>query len=425
MNGHKMEIEVDLRFSNGAQAGLKKPVRESIGRYFQHVPTNSLGLLRFVGVKVDSSGNADCLIKPSLGLQNPGQLKGVPVSVWVEGRQGVRGFLSCKDENQQPILQALIAEGRQKKPPKVLDDVHLRPDAAADSMSPPAETPVVQAEVVVEKPLVQESFVVRPTYSADSALSIVVSPRRKLEEAGYPEEDIERLKATLASILVRTHASTEEIPNSLRVPVKVITQAILEHMKLPYSSLGNHQGTIGSFYSAKIALFGLKYDYGDKIDPTERYSDWLLDCSLIMDFIGGVDKLSHLVRERDQEVAARVTQEQQPKVEAPTAETITELVDGGFAADAQLLDAVAKMMVGAKEASEALMAAIVNENALELEVNRLEEILRGALRNLEQAAEFRKQAELRLKEFTLTEDVRAKIVIVRDRFNNLMQSIGI
>lgn len=411
------EIAVELRFSSGAKRDLSPLVAKTLKSFFKD-GGEELGPIKFIGCAVDSSGDAQKMIKHQPGLPNKANMKGVPVSVWIEGRQGVRGFLSVEQADKYDVLKGIILEGKLKKVRPVVTqvaplEVSSLKNKETAVITPPAEQTPSTVKVAAAKDM--------------SVLKIFskLSPREKLEGAGVSLEEIERLKATLASIIIQANQGLATIPNLLRVSVKTITEAILGHMRLNPGSNDTYRGIIGSFYSTRIALFGLKYDEEQSVNSDSKYSDWLLDCMLVIDFIGGKDKLPCLSRVREEEISERLKISRESREPAPTANKVEEAMQDGFIADGKVLTLVSHMLLGKREAEGNLQSAQANEVALQLEVERLKKLLTGATKALSDAVVLRKQAESNLAQYVLSDEILQKIREAKIRFETLMGDLGI
>jgi hypothetical protein len=215
-----------------------------------------------------------------------------------------------------------------------------------------------------------------------------------------------------------------EIPNLLQVSVNDITDAILEHMKLPKNGANNYRGTIANFYSTRIALFALKWE--DSIDPEARYEDWLVDVLLVLDFVGGRNNLSALTRDREQEIRERLAVERMVEENPPpTAESVEVAAVGGFVADAALLDLAMQSREGRLLAEEALQAARQNAESLAAEVVRIEAQLAAARQTHSGSLAMVAEAEEGLKKFVLTPKTVSIIRNAKTRLDALVADLGL
>jgi len=356
---------------------------------------------------------------------------GVPVKVHTVGTQGVLCLMRVPDWTDD-LLREVIAAGPYVRRRKHRHDASganaaasvEEPMAVVDDESAPDNAPEVVAAatepsediVQVEEPCERRPEPVRHVNR--------LTPLEKLRANDIGEEEIERLKATMASIVYR-EVGEAEVPDLLQVSVGSITEATLEHMKLPKNETGTYRGIIANFYVTRIALFGVKWE--DSLDPDARYTDWLIDAKLVLDFVGGKNELAALTRVRNEEVKAlRRKEEEEAKIAPPpTAEVVEEAVLGGFTADAQLLDMVAQSLRGLGDAEEGLTLAIENSGQFAAEMARLESELATARKDHEAALELVTQARARVKQFTLTSDLLDRIREVKRRFDLLMQGLGI
>lgn len=256
----------------------------------------------------------------------------------------------------------------------------------------------------------------------------ILSPYERLVRAGFADEEIERLKETLASIVYR-EIGEGAVPVAIQVPVTKITKAIIEHMKIPHNEAGNYRGKIGGFYSSRISLFGIKLD--DSLDPNDLYTDWLLDTVVILDFIGGTHSLAALTRKRETEVSEREKTEMEVSAPAPTADAVEELVEkvvaeeDGWAASVAALDIAVKMHEGRIKAEERLAHAQENAEAQRTIVANLTEALSRARGDLNAAEALVVEAEQDVEQYVLRPDVAEKLRHMKERLLELAQRFNI
>jgi hypothetical protein len=425
------DMEVRIESKMGASDGkgsrlLTGQAKETIEDFFRFCP-EEVPLVDFVAYQVKRGSNPQLLIKPVSELPAAKLRPGVSVCVHTEGTQGLWGVMSVpgRDPSQ---LKSLIAAGP--------FDKRVRQHASAET-SPPAtevvEMTTVAAAVteVVEPPMsaVSTGYAPVPIPATQSSSNeqaddvMRLTPLQKLRVGGFPEEDIERLKATLSVILQNemVRQGLSEVPNTLRVMVRHITAAIIDHMRLPRSDAGTYRGIVGAFYSSRIRLFALKYDEQEKGD--EMYADWLFDCDLVTDFIGGKDQLEALAHVRRQEVSEREAKEATREPAPPTAVVEAAVLQKSLT-DEEAVALAHKWLEGKKEAEQAVVLAKENLASHEDRLARLLAQVAEAQTAVEGAKELVKAAEKKFSADNLSDEVFTRLREAKERLVKLCSQFG-
>lgn len=417
-----MELNIESRMSGGGKdpVELIGRVKNTIRKYFAHCPVE-VGNVRFVVQEAKFGGDAQKLIKLSAPIKaaevHP---EAVTVNVYTYGSQAAIGFMIVQDHDAEKLKDLLMKGPYNKKPRRkngeATDDVHL--------VATPVAAAVAEIAPVVEVPPVQLPVVPSVVVSEVVPQAPRLTPLEKLRAGGFPEEDIERLKATLSVILQEemVRQGLAEVPNTLRVKVRDITAAIIDHMRLPRSSAGTYRGIVGAFYSSRITLFALKYDEQDKGD--EMYADWLFDCDLVVDFIGGKDQLEALARIRRQEVSEREAKEA-TREPAPPAAVVEEAVLQDSLTDEAAVALTLKWLEGKKDAQQAVALAQENLASHEERLARLLAQVEEAKVAVEGAKELVKVAEKKFSALELSEEVRTRLREAKERVLSLCSQVGI
>ena len=419
-----MQVNVHTRLSNPTGRGalkLSRLAKLSLEAFFRYSP-EEVSEVDLVILAAERGGNAQQLIKtiPQRDEARAHEAT-VSVNVYAEGTQGVIGFMTAVGYTATE-LEELIENGpynlkprRGTKPSLEVEDqvaVLAASEPAAASVSEPMALsiqpqPEVQNETVVEAPPPR------------------LTPREKFVRAGMAEEELDRLMATLSAIVYREveRQGFAEVPSTLRVSVERISLAIMDHMRLPHSRAGNYQGIIGSFYSSRIALFALKYDYQDQ-ESDAQYADWLFDCSLVLDFVGGRDQLAALAIHREAEVEAREASEA-TREPTPEAVVVEKAAQEGFLPDNSLFDLALRFLAGRDDAVAEQQLAEAN---LQKQIERAE-ALRQQLREAERAVEAARglvvAAEEKVSSLTLSDATKARIREAKERLDALAARLGI
>ncbi len=276
------------------KAKLSRSIQKSIDDFFkhcQHLPSS----LAFVINEITPGGKQGRFV-----TMHPDPLDekfGTRVKILTEGTQCAIGYLTS-DSLDHNTLRTLIEAGPYTKreqeviPERQLEVAEFCEEVTTMSIPLPATKPEKSASKL--------------------------SPYTYLVQQGVQKEEIERLRATMASIVSAVWDGTGDPTNTAQVPVETITKCILGHMGIPTNTANNYRGVIGSFYSARISLFGYKFE-GVRLGESSRYTDWVLDVDLILSFVGGKNDLARLARERAAEV------QRQAEVEAQTPVSATQL----------------------------------------------------------------------------------------------------
>lgn len=417
-----MEVTITTRASwhGDVKARLQRLATASVRSFFAYaepVPES----VRLVAYVAERGGDPKNLITVSIKPADGKNLSGLSVKVHTEGTQ----CLLCKieiDGLTVKKMRKVIKEGPYNRKPKraaVIDPVELElatePETIVEEVAELAPSP----ETLGLEELAQQPAPLPLTKKVER-----LSPNQRLIAAGIDEEEIDRLRATMAHIVDQHRDPDGTIPNTIQVSVEAITRAAYEHAKLTPNATGTFRGIVANFYATRIALFG--YKSGLRIDSDATYDDWAIDALLVIDFVGGLDQLAALTKARKAEIAERVTREKQLlETPPPTAEIVEEAVAQGFMLDAGLLDLAMQSLNALNAAKEELALAQKNADQLSLIVQRLQAEKAKADEDLVAAIEQLVVAEEKVKQFTLSEDVLEKIREAKRRLDQLFTGLGI
>jgi hypothetical protein len=428
-----MELNIDWRgISPQGQKTLGKEVRTSLRDYFKYCDGSDGYSIRIVAFSPERGGNAQQLLKvvgPRKEFENYGDM--VPVSIHTSGTQGLIALLAIAGLSREQV-QHVLENGPYTRPKRneVPADVPTGGDDGAVALPEEVATSVADTPQVVVPDEVSLPHGENPVVVVSPPVLPRLTPREKLERVGLNEEELGRLRATLATILTReirvqrqTGELGEEDPNTLRVPVTRITEAILEHMKLPRNASGNYRGTIANFYVTRIALFALKS--GERYVETDVYDDWLFDCALTLDFVGGKDQLAHLTREREVEVAARIREEAKPKADPVPAAQVVAAVTGGRLPDESIFELAMRSLEGRRAAEEEVLRAQANVNALGCIVADLEAKLAQARQDMSDAEAKLRAAIAQREQFVIPAEILEKVRAAKARLDQLAKDLGL
>lgn len=388
---------------------LERAARDTVATFFSRHP-NPPENMHLKVIKTGRGGDPEKLIKLTIRGPEMAQDKaGVPVLINTTGHQGLCCLMSIPGINDDTV-QAMIANGPYLKKPC---EKHADPEPAEAQLPQAASEPETVVPPTIEPPPPEPS----PVKSQAKRLT----PLEWLQTWGVNDDEIERLKVTMAAIVYRKVGDTN-VPNTLTISVDEITAAILEHMRLPTNSSGTYKGVIGNFYSTRISLFALKYEYA--ADESSQYTDWLMDCELVTDFIGGASKLAALTRVRDAEVVERAkrqaAEEQNPP---PKAEQVAQAA--GFLADASLLELAAQTLSGKQAAEEQVRLAEMNAEAISQEIAQLHVKLDKAAAAHAQALILVDERKAKVCEYVLSPEAIAKLRAAKARIDALVKGLGI
>lgn len=362
---------------------------------------------------------------------------GVPVMIHVKGSQGLKCLMQVPGWTDRD-LEKVISEGpyllkRRKRDngtePEIVEStepverapetqvfdwpVHTEPTVDEEPIEVPEESTTLPEEHEKAVPLAT------PVLSA-----VRQTPLEKLRKAKVAQEEIERLRTTMASIVYR-EVGDKEVPNTLQVSVTAISTAAREHMQLPMNKVGDYRGIINNFYKSRIALFGYKHE--SSLDPDAQLTDWIIDADLVMDFVGGKNQLAALSKVRDLEVAARKRHEEEEAAAAPppSAIAVEEATETGFLEAEALLNMATRTLEARRAAEEELRLARENAEQLAEEVRRREAELAEARVSHESSLSLVAEAEAKVGEFVLGPDVIEKIRRAKQRLDALVSDLGI
>lgn len=412
-------------FSRKAKRILERKMQRSTEYFFRYAPAVPAEIL----YRCFETNPGSDLVR-AIKLSNGGSgvrlsPVGVRVIVRAEGTQGVLAQMIVRGWTDQE-LAFLIENGpymRTRVADKPMKVSHETPSVPLESEALHQNPPSSEVEVLAEDPL--------PALAPVKVLNrttvrMKTSAYEKLVKAGVAEDEINRLKETLASIISREvrEARLCEVPNTLQVPVRKITEAIMDHMKLPYNAAGNYRGTIANFYATRIALFALKNSDGPSVDDEAIYTDWFFDCHAVLDFVGGQNKLEALTIHRESEVSDRKAREATPKVAAPPAVEVEAAIKKGFLPDESLFFMVLRTLEGRQEAAAELKLARENQSAQQGIVAELRAKLELAEQQMVVAADLVLQAEAKVTSFALSKEVLAQVFAARDRLDQLVSDLG-
>lgn len=429
-----MEVHIDSKMSVTTPKLANRflgSAKENIENFFRHSP-EKIEAVHFTAFAVRYGCDARRLLKVVAPIEAAKvQPDAVSILVHTEGSSHALEGLVSVPGIEAPRLLTLIKEGPYnrrvrsqtgEKKYAEAESVEVTPVAAAviEAVEPPITTAV--AEVANTLP-VAVSYVTPPSIKPATE-AVRLTPLQKLRAGGFPEDDIERLKATLSVILQEEmkRQGLVEVPNTLRVKVRDITAAIIDHMQLSRSLAGTYRGIVGAFYSSRITLFALKFDEQDKGD--EMYADWLFDCDLVVDFIGGKDQLEALARVRRQEVREREAKEA-AREPAPTASAVEEAVLQRGLTDEEAVALAHKWLEGREEAEQAVTLARENLASHEERLVRLLAQVEEAKLAVEGAKDLVKAAEKNFSAANLSEEVLTRLREAKERLVKLCSRFGI
>jgi hypothetical protein len=193
-------------------------------------------------------------------------------------------------------------------------------------------------------------------------------------------------------------------------------------MGLPMNSTGTYRGIIGNFYQSRITLFALKWENSSSEDA--QYTDWLFDCNIVLDFVGGKNNLAALTKARDAEVRERVAKEEAAEQNPPPkADEVAKAA--GFLADASLLELAAQTLEGKRKAEEEAHLAETNAAKIWEEIGALEGKLEEARTAHRTASALLDAARARVSEYVLSPEAMSKIRAAKARIDALIEGLGI
>jgi hypothetical protein len=430
-------FNIDWRYTTVTQAGqhsLGKQIRGSLEDFFKHFP--EAVDVSVVAYSVGPGGNAQQLVRRNTTLKRRLRIEktpGVPVSIFTNGTQCVEALLTVPGKNDDD-LEKIIEGGLYRRKPKSLERVSLVDVAlaAAGPSGPPVTHIPPQGAVLQEAGCDEGAHGENVTETSPKVLTIAGdkpketrSPREIFLERGVPHDEIAKLKETLSALLFDAFNGATIDPqkdNLVLISVEKISEAALRYMGLPKNKRDNYQGIIGSFYSTRLSLFGQKHETSS--DPSAQYTDWMIDCRLVLDFVGGNDSLAALARVYKTRIEA--IEQSEAKADSrptPSVEEIADVVENGFTQDAEVLAMVANLMAEHSRDLEAVVAAEQNAEAALQQVRDAERVLMNARIRAAQAKDLVKQAEEKAAKTRIPDDLLTKIKEIRDRFSKFFDSV--
>lgn len=395
-------------FHPSSQGRLKRLASSTIGEFFGH--HQDLRSVNLVCLRATRGVERGIKILPRSEKSCGGNA--LPVLVHLEGTQGLECFMdsNLSSEKLVEIIQSSAdpkARRLKKAKPAPLAPESHEEDDTTNSQDLSTEGSTFQKQEAVTPVVVQPEPVKQPPQSH--------SPKVVLLKSGmWTDETLERLKGTLAYLLYDLKDTDLSSPGAtVQLPVSKITQAIKDHMKISGNrTTGSFQGIIGNFYATVISLFAYK-GYEDP-GGQELYTNWMFDVPLVIDFIGGTDKLSALARERKRENEVR--EEQQRNLPLPvSALEVKEAAEAEATSDEELVKLALAALASEREAEDGLRIAEENLNAVEARVVELEALLARAHGDRVVALTSVSQAREAVASFKISDEIRSRVVEAKHR----------
>ncbi len=417
-----------------AKSNIEKDARDTLDKHFRGSIVKSVSLVAF---EIDRGGSHSQPVK-LLSDNGMGKfLKGVPVWIHTRGKsQGLRCYLSIVGVETHVLPSIIVNPPPAQMLDSRLNDLSAEVVArAVDSNQSQAisvgqsscvdvsnDAPASKAQVV---PIHEGKREILSLKKISEKSSEVMTPFARLKKNGISDEEIERLKATFSSIIYEELAmqGEKEVPNSLQVPVERITHGILEHMHLQKNGKGDYQGIVANFYAARVSLFACKLE--DSRNPDSLYTDWVFDCLLVLDFVGGKDRLMHLAQERKIEVQTVETRRIEKEHLPQTVDPLVMALGENTLPDHSILEMVRDILEAREIQQKEVDLAEANESFQYEIVQELEQKLAEARASYENACRLNKAAQDRLRRLILSDDVAQQVRGVRDRIVALASSLGL
>lgn len=428
-----MTINVNMKWrgtiSHRARRTIESGVRVALKSYLQHAPL-SLTEVNLIALKLAPGADLQKGIKvvPKC-TEHEANKDSLLVSIATgTGNQGLVCHMSIAGVPAS-VLFDLIESGPYNKHRKVSHEELVVEGACTSLMVATCPEPEV-VEIPHEVAEVRSApiVVVAPASEYETRRNVLsisrMSPYEKLKKNSASEEEIERLKATLASIIATELVAQgfTDVPNTLLASVEHITKAIIVHVDPSRNSKGDYQGIIANFYVTRIALFAYKWE--GSMDEKALYHDWIFDCELVLDFVGGVDKLKHLAQERFVEVKQREEERKAQEVLPATVQPLEDAVEDKLS-DFAILEMAHALMAARVLAQNDVDLAERNEDFQREIVVGLKQKLAEAEKVLDQATEQKLVALDHLEALTLSPELSQKLREIRDRIHALTTGLGI
>ena len=417
-----------------AKSNIEKDARDTLDKHFRGSTVKSVSVVAF---EIDRGGSHSQPVK-LLSDNGMGKfLKGVPVWIHTRGKsQGLRCYLSIAGIEMQVLPSVIVNPPPAQTLDSRLNDLSVEVVARAVDSNQSQTISVGQSSYVDASNDTSASKLgfLEIDKGKREILSLKKIPRKtsegitplaRLKKNGISDEEIERLRATFSSIIYEELAlqREKEIPNSLQVSVERITHSILEHMQLQKNGKGDYQGIVANFYAAKVSLFACKLE--DSRNPDSLYTDWVFDCLLVLDFVGGKDRLEHLAQERKIEVQNVETQRMEKEHLPQTVDPLVLALGENTLPDHSILEMVRDILEAREIQQKEVDLAEANESFQYEIVQELEQRLAEARASYDNAVRLNKAAQDRLRRLILTDDVAQQVRGVRDRIVALASSLGL
>lgn len=269
-------IELDLRVLNGkARSNLSRPLRASLNEYFM-VQRLFSGSLKFRATEVKSGIRPERLLeyRPSIANRFKGQTAGIPVHVWVEGTQGVVGFISSptvSDEQLRKIVSSDPIKKESESEPIVREE---RTDQVAPSLDDTISDVEPKAEVS-EVSIGPNRYEITQTPEDDRDL--VVS---ELKTRNLLQHDITCLRVFYLELMEAYFPEMKE--GMAFIPLREFTAFAARVLDVPVA-----RGKTGNFYSSRVLPFGEK---GEK----DNVQGWYLSVTKVSDFVKSVKRIPRI-----------------------------------------------------------------------------------------------------------------------------------
>lgn len=412
-------------FSGRAEDGLEAAVRDTFEDFFKYASCGDVSL-SFAAFFTKSGVTNETGIKP-ISYQRGMRVDypGVPVLVHSSrGTQGVGGLLQLQGMEKADLAQ-LIEKGpydKRLKAVKMSCEESSLSDVRSSATCSEASRVTTEVTLNGSQKVTETVTVAKPQQEVQQLKTVPqLSPRQKMESNGVPPEKIRGLQSAFAAIIdsEMRRLGLTELPNTLQVEVPVVTEALIEHLEIVPDKEHGFRGKVGGYYSGWVTLFGLKDIYTHDEVNDRRF--WLMDCPLVLDFIGGTDALAHLVRVRQQR---KVVPQEPPSEQLPSAEDVEQAVAQGLPYE-EVIELARKTLEGKKLAELSLFTAQAQEVHYQLILDALQAQIAQAQQSLDAARASREEAEQYVSSFVLQPDVLERIREMKRQIDALSNELGL
>ena len=398
----------DITFRMGTVSLRLIPVlKDSLRAFFG---PHGIDGVEFTAMGVGPGGKRGKIVTHMPGAQRSSRSTGVPVRVWTEGTQAVRGLITAKGMDDSDLEKVVIG-GLAPKPQKVVEQKVSPVNIAVCS--------VVQEAAPVDL----HSVVVTPSESRNAI-------DKKLITGGLPQHDLELLRAFYLEL-------TEKHFGGVKNGNVFVCNTDISALMGEAFGLRKIRGEYGNVYASRIRPFAESLIEGD-------VRGWNFSVEKILPFIEGVRLIPKIAASHphvlhvpppvsnghgevypeihEGEKAEPLPLDDQP-VRVVTGEVIEQMIEQELLSDFDLVNEVALLFRARSDALVLLVSAQEEDEKSLLAVKALEEQLKVKQAEHAAANAAVEEAKAKIGQFQITDVVRQKVRDAKARIDALSKMI--